>query len=156
MTTKLSILFAISIAFCFVSCTKDTMFHKFVSINKDGWHQDSLAVFHVDVNDSIDSYNVVIDVRNKDDYPYQNLYLFVHSISPDTVMVTDTLNCILADNQGRWQGSGIGSTKSLSFLYMKNIQFPRKGLYTFEIRQGMRKTVLEGITDVGLHIEKVN
>ncbi len=151
---KTAFFLALGIAFLFVSCTDNIIYHQYVDINKNGWHQDSAAVFNVNIEDTIGDYDVIIDIRHKDNYPYQNLYLFVYSDSPDSVCVGDTLNCFLADNQGRWGGTGIGSVKNLPFLYMSDIKFPVKGTYTFKIKQGMREKLLEGVSNIGLKIQK--
>ncbi len=151
---KTTFFLVLGIVFFFISCTDNTIYHQYANIDKNGWDQDSVAVFSVDIQDTTGDYDVIIDVRNKENYSYQNLYLFVYSNSPDSIWVGDTLNCILADNQGRWAGTGIGSTKNLPFLYMSNIKFPEKGTYTFKIKQGMRDHILEGINNIGLKIQK--
>ncbi len=141
-------------AFFLVSCTGNDIYHQYVSIDKDGWNASQPAVFNVEVTDTISDFDVVLNIRSAD-YTYQNLFLFAKSMSPDSIVVCDTLNCILADNQGKWLGKGIGSTHSLPILYMSNINFPRKGLYTFQISQGMRENSLKGISDIGLRIQRV-
>jgi gliding motility-associated lipoprotein GldH len=152
---KAPFLLALSIAFFFMSCVDDTIYQQYVSINKNGWSQHTPAVFNTEINDTVGDYDVIINIRNKTDYPYQNLHLFVYSYSPDSVLVGDTLNCFLADNRGRWAGTGIGSTKNVSVLYMSNINFPKPGTYTFSVKQGMRDNILKGISDIGLRIQKV-
>lgn len=137
-----------------VSCEKNAIFHQFVSIDEKGWHEDSLAVFSVQVTDTVGSYDVVLDVRNRNEYPYQNLFLFISSTSPDNYQVSDTLNCILSDELGRWQGKGFGSVSSLPILYMSDIKFPKQGEYVFQIRHGMREHLLPGINDIGLRVQK--
>jgi gliding motility-associated lipoprotein GldH len=137
------------------ACTGNTVFHKYVDINPNAWQQDSAAVFVFEATDTVSDYDVIIEIRNKNEYPYQNLYLFVYSTSPDSVVLGDTLNCILADNQGRFYGRGIASY-NLPILYMSKINFPKQGEYTFEIKQGMREEELRGISNIGLKIQKAN
>jgi len=153
-TPNILFLLVLSIAF-FMSCTDGTIYYEYVTIDKDGWNEHTAAVFKAEVSDTVGDYNVIINVRNKTNYQYQNLHLFVYSFSPDSVMMGDTLNCFLADNQGRWLGKGVSSTKTLPFLYLHNIKFPSAGVYTFEIKQGMRDNVLHGINDIGLSIQKI-
>ena len=152
-TLNISFLLVLSIAFL-LSCTDGTIYHQYAAIDKDGWNKYAAAVFKADISDTVGDYNVIIDIRHRTDYPYQNLHLFVYSYSPDSVMMGDTLNCFLADNQGRWVGKGISSTKNLPILYLHNIKFPTPGVYTFEIKQGMRDDMLRGINDIGLSIQK--
>lgn len=135
-----------------VSCTNNIVYQK--NITQDVWHQDSLAVFDVNITDTVSAYNIFIDLRNDNRYPYQNLWLFVSSISPDSIVRIDTLESILASNDGQWLGRGFGSNYDLALFYMQEIQFPETGTYRFSIQQGMRDELLKGITGVGLRIEK--
>lgn len=149
------ILFIVGL-FCLVSCDNNGIYHQYLSIDNNAWQKDSAAVFTVPIIDTANLYNVIIDIRNRNEYSYQNLYLFVYSTTPDGKTDGDTLNCILADNQGRWYGKGIGSTSTLPIMYMPSVKFSQKGVYTFKIMQGMREEILEGISDIGLRVEKRN
>jgi gliding motility-associated lipoprotein GldH len=151
---RIDILFAfLFVLLAAAGCTKKTFFSEYKTIDKNGWKKDSVAVFDVAVSDTIGVYDVIVNIRNKNEYPYQNLYLFITSTSPSDAKACDTLNCILADNQGHWYGSGIGSMSTLPILYMSKIKFPEQGNYHFEIKQGMRESVLQGVSDIGLHVK---
>jgi gliding motility-associated lipoprotein GldH len=76
----------------------------------------------------------------------------VNSVSPDLVEFKDTLECVLADNYGRWIGKGGGSLHQLPVSFMQQIKFPKPGTYKFELIQGMREDTLAGIHDIGLRI----
>ena len=156
MKSKYSIFIFIVGLFCFVSCDNNSIYHQYQPIDNNGWHKDVAVEFAVPITDTASLYNVIINIRNHNEYPYQNLYLFVYSTTPDGKMDGDTLNCILADNQGRWEGQGIGSTSTLPVMYMPAVKFSKQGIYTFKIMQGMREDVLEGISDIGLRVEKRN
>ena len=154
--TKISI-FIFGIVVFFASCLdQNSVYYQYVSIDPSGWHKDSIVTFDANITDTTSYYNVIIEIRHRNEYPYQNLYLFVNSLSPDSISVGDTLNCILADVQGRWYGSGIGSNKNLPILYMPEIKFPQEGVYIFNVQQGMREEILEGVSDIGLKVEKAN
>jgi gliding motility-associated lipoprotein GldH len=95
-----------------------------------------------------------VNIRNLGTYPYSNIYLFLTIGAPDGKLLTDTVEFTLADPSGRWTGSGIGGLHDNQILYKSSVYFPRKGIYTFRIKQGMRDNVLPGIRDVGIRIEK--
>lgn len=98
---------------------------------------------------------MLVNVRHTNDYPYSNLYLFVVISSPDGNHLRDTLELNVADNTGKWYGtSTLGDIYSISKIYKKNVRFAQKGTYNFYISQAMRLTQLQGITDVGIRIEK--
>jgi gliding motility-associated lipoprotein GldH len=72
--------------------------------------------------------------------------------APNGNTTTDTLNFNLAYDDGKWTGSGglFSKYRENTFLYRKYVKFPEKGSYNINIRHGMRKDNLEGISSVGL------
>ena len=111
-------------------------------------------MFHVDIVDTISSHNIYLNVRNTSQYAYQNLFVFLQTTSPTGLSLRDTLECYLADDRGKWLGSGWGDIYYNRFIYKRNIRFPVSGNYTFKVIQGMRSNQLKYITDVGIRIEK--
>ena len=93
-------------------------------------------------------------MRNDGRYEYSNLWLFIRTNSPTGAILRDTLECRLANEQGRWQGRGSGGRFSLEIPLRYRVRFPNPGTYIFEIDQGMRNKELKYITDLGLRIEK--
>jgi gliding motility-associated lipoprotein GldH len=68
----------------------------------------------------------------------------------------------MAQPTGEWLGKGVGSVKENKLWYKENIVFPQSGVYKVNVFHAMRKNgevdglhELDGITDVGLEIEKV-
>jgi len=114
-----------------------------------------MYVFHVPITDTAATYNVYVNVRNRGEYPYQNLWLFLKKTTPDKVLTKDSIECYLADNRGKWLGSGIGSIMEMPVLYEQNVKFAQKGIYNYFIVQGMRDSLLAGINDIGIRVEKV-
>lgn len=137
-----------------VSCDRKRVFEAYHKLDENGWNKDSVVVFNVPLTDTTKNNNLYLDIRNKGNYPYSNIYLFLTVDSPDGKSLTDTVEFILADASGRWKGSGIGGLHDSQILYKSSVYFPHKGNYTFKIKQGMRDNVLPGIRDVGLRIEK--
>ena len=153
------------IFFCFIclslllslgSCDRKRVFESYKELDKNGWNKDSVVVFDVQLKDTIKNHNLFVNIRNKGTYPYSNIYLFMTIGSPDGMMKTDTVEFTLADPKGRWKGSGIGGLHDNQILYKNSVFFPHKGIYKFQIKQGMRDNVLQGIRDVGIRIEKAN
>ena len=149
--------FFLTVALIFIAfaCTDGKTYYKFQPVDATGWHKDSAAVFDVDIADSIQSFDVLINVRNGGEYPYQNLWLFIKRTGPDKLVLNDTVECYIADPMGKWKGSGIGSRYEVSVLYQQNQQFGAKGIYHFEIRQGMREEKLKGLYEIGFMVKNV-
>tara|TARA_R110001592_G_scaffold61993_1_gene189420 strand:- start:2904 stop:3407 length:504 start_codon:yes stop_codon:yes gene_type:complete len=148
--------FAITLVCLFLfSCDSNKMFEQYVEVENGVWKKENLAKFTVDVTDTTNAHNLYINVRNKGDYPYSNLYLFVTIQGPDGGSSTDTVNCVLADKRGKWLGKGIGDLWDLRLPYIGGFKFAQSGKYTFTYEQAMRvENGVEGIADLGLRIER--
>ncbi|NNL15860.1 MAG: gliding motility lipoprotein GldH [Flavobacteriaceae bacterium] len=153
----LSSLFACMILF---SCDPDRVFDEYRSIPAE-WNKDSLITFNVTPPDSINAYNVFVNLRNTIDYKYSNLFLIVITKFPHGKVITDTLEYRMADQNGKFLGSGFTDLKENKFWYKEKVVFEESGEYKFSIQHAMRENNevdgiidLQGITDVGLRIEK--
>lgn len=145
------IIFIISL----LSCNNDSVFNQYKTIPKAEWNRDSLLLFQVPVTDTLLNHNLFVNVRNDIGYKYSNLWLFIDIKQPgDTVGVRDTFEVTLADPAGKWLGTGFGGIKTNEILYRQNVYFPVSGIYEIQIQHGMRGKLLEGITDVGVRVEK--
>ena len=83
-----------------------------------------------------------------------DFWLFVDVHSPTGMVAIDTINMMMADYRGKWQGHGLGSKFDTRMIFRKNMRFPASGKYVFEYEQAMRDELLTGIEDLGLRIEK--
>lgn len=136
------------------ACDPNRAFEENKEVPGHIWKMEDVIQFKVPVQDTISSHSIFINLRNYSEYPYSNIYLFVHVTSPAGDALTDTVNFILADQKGKWLGRGLGDMYFSRLLYKQNIRFPYPGIYIFDITQGMR-TNLKGIRDVGLRVERL-
>lgn len=143
----------ILISLFILSCNSNIIFDDIQKISSSGWKQDDLITFRVPVNDTTPAYNIYLHLRNTNNYEYSNLWLFITTIAPNGENMRDTTEFFLADPSGEWLGKGLGSVNTMLVPYKTNIRFPYRGIYTFEIQQGMRKEVLENILDIGIRIQ---
>ncbi|MCX6306265.1 MAG: gliding motility lipoprotein GldH [Bacteroidetes bacterium] len=137
-----------------VSCDSNRVFEEHVALKKGTWNVKNELQFRVAISDLLSRYNVYLNVRNGPEYPNSNLFLFMNTVFPDGHIARDTIELTLADYDGRWLGSGMGSVKFSRFLFQKNVRFLQKGDYRFVMEQAMRVPELNGIHDIGLRIEK--
>lgn len=142
------------------SCGDNCVYQDIKDIPEDGWKKDDALAFEYVMNDTTDTYEIVVDVRNKGSYKYQNLWLFIEATSPAGDIYSDTIECALADNHGHWVGDGMASYYAniyhLPVSFMPLVKFPKQGTYKINIWQGMREDVLEGISDVGIRVRKAS
>jgi len=136
------------------SCDPNRVFEENIPLEKGVWNARKQVEFSVNVSGPVTAYNVYLSVRNGPEYPYSNLFLFMTTVFPDNHIARDTIELTLADYDGRWLGSGMGSVKFSRFLFRKDVRFPRAGNYRFRFVQAMRVNELKGIHDIGFRIEK--
>ena len=149
--------------FVFTSCDSNRVYDQYYSLEDNIWKLEDPVSFEIQVTDTISRNNLFVNIRNNNEYQYSNLYLITHINFPDGKKVVDTLQYEMADKNGRFLGSGISEIKENKLFLKENILFPVSGNYQVSIYQAMRKNgsiegvkELEGITDVGFRIEKVN
>lgn len=141
-------------ALAVISCTQGYEYNSYVSLDERGWNKDSLAVFEAQIPDSVNTYDIWFMIRNENNYPYQNLWLFVEATSPSGQMVCDTVECTLARPDGTWVGGGWGSLYTARYAYRLQTRFAQAGNYSFRIAHGMRHDDVIGIKSIGLCIEE--
>jgi gliding motility-associated lipoprotein GldH len=136
------------------SCNSNVIFIDSKVMNENTWDLTDIPSFKVQVQDTINSNNVIFTIRTGSSYPFRNIYFFVTTTSPDGKSITDTLQYNLADEKGNWLGKGFGDIHELNLTYKSNVYFPIKGIYQFNIQHGMRIENLKGVYDIGLRVEK--
>ncbi|MEM0517668.1 MULTISPECIES: gliding motility lipoprotein GldH [Aequorivita] len=143
-----------------VSCESDTVFSEIRAMD-DHWGANEVVSFALPELDSLKQYNLFVNIRNSNEYKFNNLFLIVSMNFPHGKTVTDTLEYRMANPDGSWMGQGIGDVKENKLWYKENVRFLENGHYTVDIAQAMRNngdvegvTKLEGITDVGFSIEE--
>lgn len=150
---------------CFVACDSNQVFDEYKSL-PDKWHKDSIIGFKVTPPDSINNYNLFVNIRNTNAYKYNNIFLIVEMINPHGKRTKDTLEYKMADPTGKLLGTGLGLVKENKLWYKgmdSKFKFDEDGDYIFRIQHAMRERAevqglveLEGITDVGFRVESVN
>jgi len=142
--------------FLLASCNNSRVYNKYKDIENHTWHKDSIISFSFNAEDTINHYNVLLNIRHNSEFRFQNLWLFTISTDPNDNIAKDTLECYLYDNIGNPLGQDYFFLYEMPLLYMQNIKFPSQGEYKFGIKQAMRDSLLTGIESLGLTIKKVN
>ena len=74
----------------FFSCDKKRVFDEYKSVGS-AWHKDSVVTFDLPVLDSTKRYNLFVNLRDNNDYPFNNLFLIVAIEMPNGFTKVDTL-----------------------------------------------------------------
>jgi gliding motility-associated lipoprotein GldH len=157
------VLLAVLLVTFLTSCNDNTVYNQYQSIKDNQWHRDSIINFKINSTDTISKNNLYVTLRNNKDYEFSNLFLIVGIKFPNNYQVVDTLEYEMTSPEGRFLGTGITDLKENKLEYKTNVTFSLIGEYNVSVQQAMRKTrdiegltTLNGITDVGLQIEKLN
>jgi len=148
------------IAILFFSCDKKRVFDEYKSVGS-AWDKDSIVSFNLPELDSTKRYNLFVNLRANNDYKFNNLFLIVSIETPNGFTKVDTLEYQMANPDGSLLGDGFTDIKESKLFYKEKVRF--KGKYQVHIKQAVREdgkipgvTALEGITDVGFRIEKID
>lgn len=142
------------VASLFMACDKQVVYHVYQSLPTDGWHRKDTLFFHVNAPDSATIYHLSIEVRNRNNYPYQNLPLLIYYDSPEAKNIkSDTLDLRLANTTGIWQGDGWGGLYQSAF-HAGIIHAGKGGEYCFKVTYLLPDEVLPGINDIGIKLKR--
>ena len=156
-----SLFYLALICFFVSSCDSNRLFEKNIRIDQNVWNIQNTPSFEYENIDTLSKQKLILNIRHSSSYPFSNLWLFIHNTTPDNIQTTDTLECILAQKDGQWIGSGLGDIWDLQVEYDTR-QFNHQGSYQFAIEQAMRHGDLSkidnlpGIMEIGLRIETSN
>lgn len=149
------IIFLFAFVWLLTSCNSKPYYEEYIEIPVSGWHEDSVAQFKLKVDDTISDFLVGINLRNNNQYPFSNIYLFREIYSPKGLEFRDTMEFFLADAYGQWLGKGVGELKTNQWQFAsRGLRFKKRGTYTFTLTQAMREENLIGVEDVGITIFK--
>ena len=161
MKTKNSILFLL-VAFLIISCDNKRVFDEYKSVG-NSWHRDSIITFNLPKLDQTKKYNLFVNIRDNNDYPFDNLFLIISLEQPNKKVLVDTLEYKMANPDGTLMGEGFSDVKESKLFYNEKVDFKLKGNYKVHIKQAVRQTGnvvgienLKGITEIGFRVESSN
>ena len=147
------------VAFLLCSCDDKRFFDEYKSV-ENSWHKDSIVTFDVANFDKSKKYDLFINLRDNNDYQYNNIFLIVSLLQPNKQIKVDTLEYEMTNPDGSLLGNGFSDVKENKLVYKLDESFVIKGSYKIKIQQAMRTTgkiegdiKLKGISEVGLRIE---
>ena len=151
----------IILALAIISCDSSQVFDEYKEISSN-WNKNDQARFNIVSPDTTKHYNLFVNIRNTSDFKYSNLFLVVEMNFPNGKIVKDTLEYLMAKPSGEFLGTGFTDIKENKLFYKEDFVFKESGDYIVNIQHAMRKNGsvkgienLEGITDVGFRIEKI-
>jgi gliding motility-associated lipoprotein GldH len=131
-------------------------YEKNLEIPGHEWSYGHKPVFEVTLlpQDTVYLYNIFVNVRHKDSYPYSNIWLVVNTQFPEGQPIPQRVELPLADMSGKWLGSGLDDIYEHQIPIQQKAILNKPGTYRFTFEQNMRQNPLPDIMNVGLRIEK--
>ncbi len=136
------------------ACSDPVLFEQKTDLPNSKWSKEGIVHVTLPVTDSLNYYNLILTLRNAENYPYRNIFLFVTTTAPNGAMMRDTVQYELADERGQWLGKSGRHWIDHRLLYRSNTRFIQAGDYQLSIQHGMRNDTLQGVGAVGLRVEK--
>ena len=138
----------------FTSCTQQELYFEYNKIKNSNWYRDSLLNFTLDTikGEQRGNYNLHLELITTALYPYRDIHLRIDHNLTDTIFDSDTLQYNVADEYGRWLGTGVGSLRQLSLPYKSDIFIDTLRSYQIRVTHILTDDPLNGVEKVGLRI----
>lgn len=136
------------------SCSTEALYEKNNAVACDNWQYSDTVAFNFKITDSAMRYNLLLNVRHRDVYEWQNLFVKMVVINPKNEIQTKEINIPLCTEDGAWIGNCTGDLCFLRvYLAEHKKLFPINGNYKVLIMQDMRVSALKNILAIGLRVE---
>ena len=93
----------------FFSCESENIhYHSFTD---SSWNSQDDIKFDITTEDSTQVRISNISIRHNTSYKYQNIIFFLHHSYKENIISTDTIELLLAEDNGKWTGKGKSNIK---------------------------------------------
>lgn len=135
-----------------VSCQESPIYDQVLELSADSWSYQDTLEFEISAPDTAGIYELQLDIKHREDYAYENLYMMVTTQFPDGKEKEERLSINLADKSGKWLGNCNGEQCRLKVYLLEKFKFPGEGRYTFKFVQHTRDANLYGIDALKLQL----
>ena len=137
-------------------CSSHTTHRAYHSFAHEEWKMQDTISLNVTPTDSLADYTLDIEIRNSNNYPYEDLPISIICTEGDSLLLlNDTLLLNLADEYGRWKGKGIGGLYQTEY-HAGKLHIMHAGRHCIRISHLLPDTLLKGISDIGIRIGKIS
>lgn len=145
-------LFTISLLFLF-SCNTDYYFNQSYTLGNEGWAYEDTLQFEVDIPDTLETYNLYLEIDHSTYYGFQNLYTKIYTQFPSGKRLEEMVSFELADKTGRWLGNCSSIDCKLLIPIQTGAYFNEKGVHRFVLEQFMRESPLPGLQSIAFKVQ---
>lgn len=139
------------------ACNTIDLYEKVENIPGHSWKSTYKPSFTFNIKDTTSAYQLYVLVRHNNLYNYNNLWVNLHTKSPDGTVSKAQYELPLATAEKGWLGTGMDDLYEHRIALTpvnQNFFFRKGGEYTFTLEQIMREDPLEHVFNIGLRIEK--
>ncbi|MCS7037354.1 MAG: gliding motility lipoprotein GldH [Saprospiraceae bacterium] len=152
-TTLIGLGAALVLLWLLAGCGRAPFYEQEAPIEEGCWAYDDTVRFSFSVADTSLRYNLYLSVEHADTFPYQNIYVQIHTTYPDGQRFVKLLPLDLFDATGQPNGACSGGVCSTEFVLQKRAILPQVGQYVIAVEQYMRYSPVAGIRALRLRIE---
>ena len=149
----------LGLTFLCLSCQNHILYHSYQPVSSTGWLKGDSLQYALPADLPQGNYNLYIGIKHCETYQYRDLWLSVHQEITDSISTqhhTDTLHLYLANNLGRWKGTGIGGTRQYESESPFVLPHESDKELKIKISHIMQDEPLHAISFVGIRLEKKN
>lgn len=135
------------------ACEQTHYYNEYKAVDIKGWKATDTLSFPIKIDTEHKNYQYAISVRHSKEYEFSNLWLkvFVKGSDMDTSF---RYEIPLFKVDGKPYGKNSGTLCTQTVPLKTNLPLHKKGNYAIAIVQLMRKDPLDGISDIGILIDK--
>jgi gliding motility-associated lipoprotein GldH len=143
----------------FFSCKGEKTHH--YSFLGSKWNSQQIVKFDITTKDSTQVRISNISIRHNTSYKYQNIIFFLHHSYKENIISTNTIELLLAEDNGKWIGKGKSNIKEFSTTILSP-KIYQNGLHSFSLELAMRDNTstelekLDGISDISFYLTTEN
>ncbi|MBK7409948.1 MAG: gliding motility lipoprotein GldH [Saprospirales bacterium] len=136
----------------FTACQPRALLNEKKSFAGQQWaHADTLD-FQVAIKDTVQLYDLFLEVVHSPEFPNQNCYIRIFTLFPDGQRMDKLVSLELADKSGAWFGRCNSKSCRLTIPLQTGAYFNQPGDYLFTLEQYTRMDPLPGMQAMGMRI----
>lgn len=138
----------------FASCKEEELYFQYQKVEKGEWYRDSVLIFSMDTIKANEKgkYNISLELTTSLQYPFSNIQLRVDHNLNDSIISSDTVRYIIADEHGKWHGTGVGSLRQLSIPFKSGIWLDSTRDYELRVFHLVKANPLKGVEKLGVRV----
>jgi len=150
-SNKIFILSIILLSFALSGCNKNRIFHEVKKFDNLKWEKSNKVNFEVLIDDPEVKYELFLNLRYIQGFPYKYLHLTVSITDPEGKTKTNEVTIEVISDNKEYIGDGAGSYWDLDYP-IPDYPFMKNGKYKISIEHVMEEDTLSLINELGLSV----